>query len=501
MAYPVTGNVNDKKQNTGGALARHTIVYGLGSAITAAGGFVLIPLYTNTLATDEYGLLEILNRLADIVVLLAFLGTRQAYIRFFFDRKDEQWHKTVTSTTLSFTLAMSMVVLLLGGLTYHIAPTLFDVDGTTPLLFLCLAGWVPFEVLFNVSLTYLRVKVKSGLFVLVNAGRLLLFVGFNVLFLYFLEWGVTGIFASQLIVTGAIGAAFLVYFAGWSGFRVDFALLKGLVAFGLPYLPAAGFVYVISNADRFFLNSFYSLGTVGLFALGSKIGTIGMSLFMRPFEMVWSPYVFAVHDDEEGSRKIGSAFTVYSALCGYIALGVSLAGPIIIRVIAEEQYQPASVIVPIVALGALFYGMATLIDAGVLIAKQTRYKPFIFGVAAAGGLIFHCLLTIPYGMVGASIATALTFLLLFLVNYRISERFYHIELFYRDFVALFIATIGLFLIMRPLVDSAPNLLAEILFLMLAAVSYPIVFFLLSQFSTQDIAEFIADVRGSTNRKR
>ena len=68
------------------SLLRSSSIYGVGAVLNKALGFFLIPLYTHTLATGQYGLLELLNRVADVLILLVFLGMRQAYIRFFFDR-------------------------------------------------------------------------------------------------------------------------------------------------------------------------------------------------------------------------------------------------------------------------------------------------------------------------------------------------------------------------------------------------------------------------------
>ena len=39
----------------------HTIIYGLGSVLQAALGFVLIPLYTRYFTTDMYGVLALVN--------------------------------------------------------------------------------------------------------------------------------------------------------------------------------------------------------------------------------------------------------------------------------------------------------------------------------------------------------------------------------------------------------------------------------------------------------
>ena len=68
-----------------GGLAKHTLIYGVGSVMVAAGGILLIPVYTHVLSAAEYGTLEILNRIADILIVVMFLGMRQSFIRIYFD--------------------------------------------------------------------------------------------------------------------------------------------------------------------------------------------------------------------------------------------------------------------------------------------------------------------------------------------------------------------------------------------------------------------------------
>ena len=56
---------------------RHALVYGAGEALVSAAGFLLLPLYVRALSPEEYGDLDYLNRLGEIVLLcLLFKGLR-----------------------------------------------------------------------------------------------------------------------------------------------------------------------------------------------------------------------------------------------------------------------------------------------------------------------------------------------------------------------------------------------------------------------------------------
>ena len=65
-------------------LGRHSMIYGIGSALSMAAGFLLIPLYTNVLTAGEYGILELLNRTSDVIILVIFMGVRQGIYKILF---------------------------------------------------------------------------------------------------------------------------------------------------------------------------------------------------------------------------------------------------------------------------------------------------------------------------------------------------------------------------------------------------------------------------------
>ncbi|PQP34278.1 hypothetical protein C6A37_08620, partial [Desulfobacteraceae bacterium SEEP-SAG9] len=165
-------------------LAGHSFVYGLGSALGAIGGFLLIPLYTHVLSTAEYGILELLNRTADIMMLFMLMGVRQAFIRFYFDREDEDWKKQVVFTTialnLTFALLFSLILFPLRGL---IADTLFK-DSSTEKYFVLVGIWVILNLMVRVGMTHLQIQMKSIKYVYVNLISFILFITSNIILVY-----------------------------------------------------------------------------------------------------------------------------------------------------------------------------------------------------------------------------------------------------------------------------------------------------------------------------
>lgn len=418
-------------------LARHSLVYGIGSSLAAAGSFLLIPLYTHVLTPQEYGALELLYRIADILILVMFMGVRQAYIRFYFDDKDEGWQQTVTGTTVIFVLLSSVVIATVFYLLR--APVQEGVlkETVSDQLLLLVLAWVPFEMLIAIGYANLQVQMKSGQFVLASLARLVGFIVLNVLLVYVFRNGVAGVFTAQILVAVLIEGAILFFLVKWTPIRVSFPLMKELLRFGLPYLPAGFFMYAISNADRYFLSAYASLDALGIYALAYKLGFTGMLYIMSPFGLVWSPFLFENFGKPEGPALIGRVMSLYTLVILAVGLGVAVVAPAVIPLISGEAFHSADAVVPMLCLAAVFYGMANLADAGILVAKKTKYKPLVFGVGAAVAVSANFVLVPLLGIWGAALATMLSFLALLCVTWFVASRFYRVPLELSKFGLLF----------------------------------------------------------------
>ena len=412
-------------------LGQHSFIYGIGNAFGIAGGFLLIPLYTHVLSTAEYGIYELLNRTADICILIMFMGVRQAFIRFYFDQDNIEWKKTVVFSTLAFVLTSGVVIgLMLLPFREILAQVLFK-ESTLGVLFGFLVVWLPLELLVKIGMTHLQIQMKSVRYVMINVGKFSLFIISNILLVYVYRKGVVGILISNIWIGGLIGIGFLYSLVKWTGVKISFGLIGRLLKFGLPYLPTTFFMFIISSSDRYFLTAFSSLEEVGIYALGYKIGMFGIMLVMEPFSKVWAPFLFGNYEKPDGPELISKVFTLYTSGSILVALVISVLSPVVIPLISDKAFHGSYELVPWICLAGIFWGMASLADAGILISKKTGYKPIIFGLASVIGVFGNLILIPKFGASGACIALAITFFSLFVINNSFAHRFYPLKIEYR----------------------------------------------------------------------
>ena len=405
-------------------LGRHSLVYGIGNILAMAGSFLLIPLYTHVLTPGDYGVIELLNRSSDILMIVMFLGIRQAFIRLYFDHDDQEWHKKVAGTTIVCILFSTIcVVAACYPFSTFFADKLFS--NTSYALFIkMLLVWVPLELLINIGLAFLQIQMKSVLYVTLNAIKLFLLVISNVVLLYFYQKGIFGFLLSNIWVAAIIAVPFLLFFVHWSRLQLSMHVFKELFKFGLPLLPATVFMFIINNSDRYLLKMYSDLEAVGIYALAFKIGMFGTMILMEPFGKVWAPFLFENYKKDDGPATVSSVFMLAITANVTVALLISIIAPSVIRMISAEAFHNAYGLVPFLCAASICYSMTSIADAGILISKKTYFKPIVNGVCCVIIIALNMFLIPRYGAYGAAISMGITFFVRLYLIRTISKKYY-----------------------------------------------------------------------------
>ncbi|MFO0881187.1 MAG: lipopolysaccharide biosynthesis protein [Gemmataceae bacterium] len=410
---------------------KHAAIYGMATMLVQAGSFVLLPIYLRGLNRAEYGVLEIVGRLAETLATLLLLGGfRQALFTFYQQANDEPARRrVVVSAYLLIGSAGVLGALATLAASPWIGPWLFGATGSAHaawLLPLAVAGILlePFNLL---PLTLIQARVESATYVVVVISQFLVRVCLCILLVRVFAWGVAG----ALIATAATGLLFGAVLTGrelargvaWPGL----AQLRAMLWFALPLLPGGICFFVLHHGDRFFLLRHATAGEIGSYALGYKLGMVVKMLTLGPLLMVWSARMYAVAREPDAPVQFGRATTRILGAYLLAGLGLCLFAGEIVTILGGEEYAAAVPIVAPVVLACFFQSAATLMDAAFFIRGRTGQKFGVSLVATAAMLLLYWLLIPPYGAIGAALATAGGFAILALATYWTSQRLFPVS--------------------------------------------------------------------------
>jgi O-antigen/teichoic acid export membrane protein len=384
-------------------LLASSVAYQAASVVSGLLALVTIPLYTSVLTRAEYGLAESVLVFIILASILLRAGLGEAIVRMWFDEGDEAARRRLARTVTATVLTASTAVALLGALVAGpLARALLGVDDAT-LMRLALLGLWAFTNL-EVAYALLRVQERRRAYLGASLANVLLTVALTVVLVVGLDGGARGYVAGNYVASAVVLLGVWWALRGAVGLRPKGGLLRPLLRFGAPTVPADASVFALNVIDRAYLLRVESLTAAGLYAFAVKLATV-VIIAVRAFQLAWPPLVHSVRDDERAGRFYAAVTTWYVVATGLVVAALFLLGRWFARLLAgDPSYVEAAPALPWVALGWALYGLVLVLTSIAGRAHATvRLLP-----AAAAGLAINLLLLValvdPLGVAGAGIA-------------------------------------------------------------------------------------------------
>jgi O-antigen/teichoic acid export membrane protein len=401
---------------------RHTAVYGLGNVIAKALGFLMLPLYTRFLKPADYGVLEILDLSMSLTGMLLAAGMTPAVLRSYGSAETAEEKRNIINSAFVFTAIVGIAAF---AIVVPFLPTasalLFGPDVPSTYLLLAFSAFVMGYVA-TLPRTYLRALEASGRFVAIETGSLLLTLVLNVVFIAFLRIGAAGILWSSLIVA----TLQVVILSAWTirktGLGFEKHLLAAMLRFGLPLMFANMAFFILNFADRFFIQHIRSLSEVGLYAVGYKFGFMLNYLVIQPFCVMWQSRMYAIAKEPDHPRIFGQMFILYALVITFAGLALSVFSPEVVHVMAGPEFAGSGSVIPVVAFSYIAYGLGYFAQTGLLTTGRTNLVGVIGTAAAVLNLGLNYGLVTRYGMIGAAWATLISFVVISVASYVVSQR-------------------------------------------------------------------------------
>jgi O-antigen/teichoic acid export membrane protein len=435
-------------------LLRHLVIYGVGDAAPSLVSFLLLRVYTNYLSTADYGVIGLLLTVEGVTRVLFRWGTDGAFMRLFYDARNDVDRRLLTSTLLLFLTAVNGLLLAIGfAATPFLGRYMFEGPAYDGLIRL---------VIFNTFLTtfhfvpnsLLRIREQSVTFSVLTSAKSVATIVVRLLLVVPFRWGVTGVVLADTIVT----IAFTIIMARWVVplLRPVFSrgVLREALRFGMPRLPHALAHQVIAVSDRYLMAAFLPLGDIGLYGVGSSFGQ-ALKMFLNGFEFAWAPFYY-------GAMNRPDAKTLYSRLGTYLfaavvllAAGLSAVARDLVRLMTASEFHRAAIVIPWTAIGVIAQACYQVAALGLNITKRTKYFPISTGAAAAFSVCANLLLIPRFGLIGAAWANAASYVLLTLTIGWFSYREYPIRYEWRRLGLVAIAGLAAYTAATWLVPAWP----------------------------------------------
>lgn len=436
----------------------------LSSFATKLLSFFLVPLYTNILTTTEYGTYDLFNTTVGVLLPILTLNVQDAVMRFVIDSKSNR--KAIVSVAMKILLIANIIVAV--GL---IVNSIFDISMLVKeyaifffLMFLVqsLSGVITYYVrgidkIADLSISSVLVSVFT--------------ISCNVIFLAVFHWELIGYFLANII--GPLAQClYLIIRSDMihdTDLRANFSEeKKAMLDYCKPMIANSVAWWVNNTSDRYVVIFFCGLAENGIYSVASKIPSI-LNIFQSIFSQAWTLSAVKDFDPEDKNGFFANMYRIYNCLMVLICSAIIVGDKLLAHFLYAKDFYVAWRYVPWLTIAIVFGALSGYIGGFFSAVKNSKIFAQSTVVGAVSNIILNFIMTPFMGGLGAAIATAVCYFVVWVIRYWHSKKFIKLKirlkrdlityallvaqsifLLFKDGIILYCLEVGVFLIIAGL---------------------------------------------------
>jgi len=403
-------------------LATTGAAYTASSVISKLIAVALLPLYTQYLTPSDYGMAEVLLTGVIAASIVIRLGIIEALLRFYYQRDEDPDRVVSTSfasllwtTTAGLALALPFAGPLSEAMLGHSDPELMRIA--------IFGLWI--FTMFEFLLALFRLDERAKAFLIFTVSNVLVTIPATVWLVVVEEEGARGLLLGQFATGAVFLAGLLVAQRRRLALVPDFPLLRRMLRFGLPTMPAELSLYSLNFIDRLLILRLASAADAGLYALSVKFAQ-AVNVLVKGFQLAWPPLAYSIEDDDEARRAYAVIVTWFVAVCTFFVAGLWLFSRWIVRALAAPEFFDSYQTIGLVSTGVMLYALYLVL---VVVLGRTGRTEFNYPATGAGTLVnigLNLVLIPAWGIVGAGVSLVASYAVVLVLMYVFTQRLFSV---------------------------------------------------------------------------
>ena len=399
--------------------AQRVGLVGVTNLVISLRGLILIPILTKTLGADGYGIWSQIWATISLLAPFCTLGLSFAILRFLGPENDKQVIGKGLSAIFAITTSIAFVASsLMIVFSRHLAIAVFG--GADAAFYVEISSFLILlaaidQLLINYFTAFQQMKRYSSFLILQTMGEVIL-----IAYLVLSGFGLSGAIISLLIVRLITFILGLLWVTSDVKFLTpDFSIVKSYLPYTLPLLPTAICYWLINLGDRYVIGYFMGADAVGIYSASYGLGGL-LVLFYAPLSSTLFPAMVHCYENNKIQElkthlKYSLKFFLMFAIPSFF--GLSVLSKSLLVTLATSEFAEGGVVVSIVALATLLFYCGSINTNVLHLFKETKKIGIVHMGSASINVIMNIILVPLMGIVGAAIATLVTFAIhLFVVS-------------------------------------------------------------------------------------
>lgn len=412
-------------------LFKNYVIYFLCEILSKAAIFLLTPIYTRILSTEEFGKISYFQIISNFLIIFLSYGFSSSQIRFYFEKKNETDFGSYIFTNNLFQLFLFLISILIFVIINYFfkATNIFEYKlfNTKEVLLLLILA---FEItLIDNIVSYHKMKQEFLIVSLFNFIKVLLMSVFTIYFVVCIESDSFSWLLGQVIGITILFLFLYPHYASVFFIKFEVQHLSYSLSYGIPIIIHLLISTIHSSIDRIMLKGFIDNSILGIYSVGITISAI-LQVLVYSFNQIYQPYFYKLLNTEisEQNYKINLLYKIWMLVIAISTIIFILLNNIFIDFIVGQSFSQVKLVLPYLIFSVYCGSFYYLFSPAIFYYKKTKFLPIITTCSAIINIILNYLLIPSMGMVGAAISTIISHIVLSIATFYYSKNIHKFTL-------------------------------------------------------------------------
>lgn len=393
------------------SMVKNTVILAIGKICTQFISFLLLPIYTALLTTEEYGIVDLMHTYFSLLIPVITLQIEQAVFRYLVEIRENREEKKK--------LISSVIIGIWGNIIVYV------------LLFLVFKGLIKND-LKNFLVYNVIVGIFSGILLQIARGfgdnlayaiasffTAVVTLLLNIVFVVFLHMGAKGMLTASLI-GNFICAVYLIFhlrlYEYFSFSYIDLGKLKEYYRYSIPMVPNGISWWFVSASDRVIISYFIGVGANGIYSAANKFSGVYVMIY-NIVNLTWTESATLHINDRDRdaffTKMIRNIYSLFYSICIFIIAVMPFVFPILI----DEKFSAAYKQIPILMIASLFNVVVGLYSVVYIAEKKTNEIAKTSMAAAIINIAVNLIMVRKFGIFAGSVSSLVAYGTMMLLRY------------------------------------------------------------------------------------
>jgi len=363
--------------------------------------FLLVPLYTSVLTTDEYGTYDIISTTIQLLIPILTVNICDAIVRYLMDE----------GLNNEKIIAIGRKFCVLGIVLF----TVFIIFNRVLGIVSVLSKFVVMTIALFISTVFYQytTSIAKGLEKVKDMGvagvlSTIVMIFFNIVFLVYLRFGITGFFLASIFsqFLPAIFLYFRLNLRKYNHFLIDKKIQLSMVHYSSPLILNIVGWWMNNALDRYVVSFICGTAVNGIFSVAYKIPNI-LAVIQQIFMQAWQ--ISAIKEYSKDSKEFyGKMINFINIVMGITCMVLVLTTKILASFLYANDFYRAWKYVPCLLVSGVFNSVSGVLGPILSADKNSKALGLSTFYGAVVNVVFNILLVYVMGAQGATIATLMS---------------------------------------------------------------------------------------------